>query len=505
MTTAAIDNAAAPTAKQRWLLLGMVVSTATLYSMTLLVVSVVLPQIQGSLSASPDQISWAMTYNILATAVVTPISGWLAGRFGWRRVMLFSLAAFGISSVLCGLATSLETLVLFRILQGGFGAPLVPLTQAVTLSVFPRHQHRLATSIFGMGVVIGPIIGPIYGGYLSEIYDWRWVFFMIGPMALAAWIGLWALLPDRGREMKVRFTWFGFVALAVGLGCLQLILDRGQRLDWLDSFEIVTEVVIGLMAFGIFIAHSLLARTPLLDFRHLANWNYTLGLMIVTIYGMLNFPPMVMLPPMLKELGGYPDSIIGILIAGRGSGAVVGFFVAAWIGKLDPRVGVSMGFLLQAWSGWIMWNFNADVAAIDVMTTSCMQGLAVGLIWVPLTVSTFANVETAHMAETSAVYHLLRNVGSSIFISLSVTTVIRTQTMNYGALREYITPFNEAFHRFSNITGMELDKLGDLARLNDLLTDQAQMIGFLNAFGLYTMMCLAVLPLILMIRPPPRK
>jgi len=502
MTAMAIPAAAAPSGARRWWLLGVIVGTATLYSMTLLVVSVVLPQVQGTLSASPDQISWAMTYNILATAVVTPVSGWLAGRFGWRRVMLTCLAGFGISSVLCGFATSLEALVLFRILQGGLDAPLVPLTQTVTLSVFPRHQHRLATSLFGMGVVIGPIIGPIYGGYLSEIYNWRWAFFMIGPVALMAWFGLWALLPDRGRDQPVRFTWFGFLALAAALACLQLILDRGQRLDWLDSQEIVTEMVIGLLALGIFVAHSLLARTPLLDFRHLANRNYTLGLIIVLTFGMLNFTPMVMLPPMLKELGGYPDTIIGVLIAGRGMGAICGFFSSNWIGRLDPRIGVSAGFLLQAWAGWIMWGFNADVAAFDVMTTSLMQGFSIGLIWVPLTVSTFARVDTAHMAETSAVYHLLRNVGSSIFISLSVTTVIRTQTMNYGHLREFITPFNESFLGFSAVTGLDLDKLADLARLDAILTDQAQMIGFLNAFGLYTMVSLAVLPLVLLIRPP---
>jgi len=489
---------------RRWALLGIAFATSTLYAMTLLVVSVILPQIQGSLSATPDQISWTMTYNILATAIVTPISGWLASRFGSRNVMLFCMAGFGIVSLLCGFATSLESLVFFRILQGALGAPLVPLPQATVLSAFPKSQHPLATSIFGMGVVTGPILGPIYGGYLAEVYDWRWAFFMIAPMAGVVFIGLWALLPKDTVKQPTRFAWFGFMALSTALTCLQLILDRGQRLDWLDSIEITTEIVIGLLALGIFIAHNMLVRTPLLNFRHLTNWNYTLGLIIVTVYGMLNFTPMVMLPPMLKELGGYPESIIGTLISGRGVGAIFGFFVAGWIARYDPRIGITLGYLLQAWSGYLMWGFTADVAPYEVMITSVIQGICVGIIWVPLTVSTFSRVDSQHLGETSAVYHLLRNLGSSIFISLSVTTVIRTQTMNYSHLREFITPFNEAFLKFSSLTGIELDRAQDLAQLNAMVTDQAQMVGFLNAFGLYTVVCLAILPIVWMIKPPKR-
>ncbi|MEK9755387.1 MAG: DHA2 family efflux MFS transporter permease subunit, partial [Rhodospirillaceae bacterium] len=367
---AAVSSEGISTSYRRWLLLGIVVTTQTLYSMTILVVSVVLPQMQGSLSATPDQISWAMTANILATAVVTPLSGWLSGRFGWRNIMLFSLAGFTISTVLCGQASSLESLVVYRALQGGSGAPMTPLAQAIILSTFPKREHGLATSLFGMGVVIGPILGPIYGGYLSEIYDWRWAFYMIVPLAMAGWIGLWTMLHDGGRQERIQFAWTGFLSLAVALACLQLILDRGQRQDWFYSNEITTETVIGVFAFAVYISHSLLARTPLLNLRFLLNRNYGLGLIIVTVYGMLNFTPMVMLPPMLKNLGGYPDSIIGILLAGRGAGGVVGFFLANWIARVDHRVGMALGFLLQAWSGWVMTTFSMDVTMFDVMTAS---------------------------------------------------------------------------------------------------------------------------------------
>ncbi len=500
MTTAVatLDDA---TDRQRWFLLGAIVTMATLYSMTILVVGVILPQMQGALSATPDQISWTVTFNILATAVVTPLTGWLTGRWGWRGVTLTCLSGFTLSTLFCGLSQNLEQLVFFRILQGGLGAPLIPMAQAVVLSSFPKHQHGMATSLFGMGVVVGPIFGPVFGGILSEIFNWRWAFFMIVPMASIALSMLWVLLPDKGKKDRVDFAWTGFLALSVALTCLQLILDRGQRADWFDSSEIVGETAIGLAAFSIYVLHSLASRSPLLNLRLLANRNYALGLIIVTVYGMLNFTPMVIMPSMLKDLGGYPESIIGILIAGRGCGALFGFFIANWVSRIDVRFGITLGFLIQAWSGWHMMGFTMDVSIVDVMAASLAQGLAVGLIWVPLTVSTFARIDTAHMAETSSMFHLLRNIGSSIFISLSVTTIIRESAKKHAHLSEFISPYNEALRNFDYGAVYDLGNLADLARLNAELIDQAQMIGFLNAFGLYTLACVLVLPLVFLIQP----
>lgn len=500
--TTAVSNMDTTADHRRWWLLSAVVVMATLYSMTILIVSVILPQMQGSLSASPDQISWTMTFNILATAVVTPMTGWLTGRWGWRLVILTCLVGFTLATLFCGLSQNLEQLVFFRILQGGLGAPLIPLAQTVVLSSFPKHQHGVVTSIFGMGVVVGPIIGPVLGGFLSELYNWRFAFFMIVPLGVAATGMLWALLPDRGREERVGFAWTGFLGLATALACLQLILDRGQRADWFESTEILTETAIGISAFGVYILHSLLSRAPLLNLGLLVNRNYALGLIIVTVYGMLNFTPMVLLPVMLQDLGGYPESIIGLLIAGRGVGAVFGFFFANWVNRVDPRVGIAIGFLMQAWSGWHMMNFTMGVSMLDVMLASFVQGLAVGLIWVPLTVSTFARIPNNYMAETSAVYHLLRNVGSTIFISLSVTTVIRVSTRERAQLSEFINPYSDALQSFGSSATYDLSNMLDLARLSAELTDQAQMIGFLNAFGLYTFMSVVVLVPVVFIQPP---
>ena len=490
------------TAFRRWMIMVAITSATTLYAMTILIVSVVLPQMQGSLSATPDQISWVMTFNILATAVVTPLSGWFTGRFGWRRVMLVSQAGFCVSTFLCGTAESLEVLVFYRVLQGGFGAPTIPLAQAIILDIFPRRQHSLVTSIFGMGVVVGPIFGPIFGGYLTELYNWRYAFFMLVPLALVGFFSLWILLNDGGRRGKLRFDWTGFMLLAVALASLQLILDRGQRLDWLDSNEIIMEIVIGCSAFYAFLIHSFLADRPFLNLRLLSDRNYSLGLLIVLIYGMLNFTPMVVMPPMLKELGGYPEAIIGMLLGARGAGAVVGFFFAGRLARFDPKVGMTIGFSLQTISGLHMMTFDANVGFSDILLASFTQGTAVGLVWVPLVVATFATLERKYLAETTAVFHLLRNLGSSIFISLSVTTVIRTGTSNYARMSEFITPFNEllAFPKYFHFWDSET-ALG-LARIATEVKYQADMIGFLNAFGLYTFASAFVIFFVWMVRMP---
>ncbi len=488
---------------RKWLILFTVTLATTLYSTTVLVVSVILPQMQGSMSATQDQIAWVVTFNILATAVVTPMTGWLEAKFGRHRVMIVGLALFTLSTMACGLAQGLLPLVLYRIAQGATGAPLIPLGQAIVLDTFPRHQHRLATSVFGMGVVIGPIIGPTLGGYLAELYNWRWAFFMLAPIGALAFVMLVLMIPERPKRPGTRLDWTGFLSLSMGLVCLQLMLDRGERHDWFNSAEILIEACLAVIFFHVFVVHSLTAKQPFLNPRLLLNWNYTLGLILVLVYGMLNFTPIILLPPMLQKLMGYPDSIIGILLAARGAGATIGFFLAMWVGKLDPRIGMGIGFIGQAISGLYMASFDVNVTVVDVAINSFIQGICVGLIWVPLTVATFARVRSEDLAECSAVYHLLRNLGSSIFISLSVTTVIRTSNINYAELSERISPFNEVLSYPGLLGAWNVDSVRGLAAVSGEIQRQALMIGYINAFGLYTLTSLGVLALIMLMRGRP--
>src|SRR5882724_7235155 len=309
----------------RVLILVMVVMGSTLYSTTLLIASTLLPQMQGAMSATQDEIAWAMTFNILATAVATPMTGWLAARFGRRETMTWSVLAFTVTTFLCGSADSLETLILWRVLQGALGAPVIPLSQTILLDAFPKRQQGLVTSIFGMAVVIGPVIGPTVGGMLSEIYSWRWAFYMIVPVGLLSFVGLRLTLPHDRPTGRVALDWTGFLSLSVAIAGVQLVLSRGQRLDWFDSSEIIVEAFVAALAFWIFIAHSLTATRPFLNLRLLLDRNYALGLVLVLAYGMLNFTPMVLLPPLLQQHVGYSDALVGQVIGFRGIGMTIGF------------------------------------------------------------------------------------------------------------------------------------------------------------------------------------
>ena len=488
------------TTLQRIAVLAIVTMAVTLYSLSILVVSVLLPQMQGSLSVTRDEISWVITFNILATAVMTPMAGWFDARFGRRNVMLFCTAGTTLATLGCGLSDSLLEMVLYRIAQGAFGAPLVPLGQAIILDTFPRSQHGRATSIFGMGVVVGPVIGPTLGGYLAELYTWRWAFYMIMPLGIVAFLGLYAFLREKRTRARTRLDWTGFLALSAAVVSLQLMLSRGQRLDWFDSPEIIIEAFCAVVGFYIFLTHSIMARQPFLNLRLLADRNYALGLLIVLLYGMLNFTPMVLMPPMLQNILGYPDSIIGFVLGMRGVGAVSGFFAAMWLSKLDPRVGMGLGYLLLGLSGLYMSNFDINVTTFDVAFNSVLQGFSIGIIWVPLTVVTFATIDSKYLAEGSAVFHLLRNLGSSIYISLSVTLAITSTQISYAEMTEFITEFNKTLQFPWSLGAWRADDITGLASVSGEINRQAAMIGYINAFRAFAFTSFAVLPLVLLVK-----
>jgi MFS transporter, DHA2 family, multidrug resistance protein len=474
------------TLTRRIMIMLSIILGSTLYSTTLLIASTLLPQMQGAMSATQDEIAWAMTFNILATAVVTPMTGWLVARFGRRGVMVGSMALFSLFTYLCGAADSLETLVLWRILQGAAGAPVTPLSQTILFDVFPRRQHRMITSIYGMTVVIGPVIGPALGGYMSDLYSWRWAFYGLVPVGVASCIGLrFSMLPDPPRS-RVRLDWIGFLSLSAAICCVQLVLSRGQRVDWFEAPEIWVETAAAALAFYLFVAHSVTAQRPFLDLRLLLDRNYALGLLLVGVFGMLNVTPMVLLPPLLQQHAGYPDALIGEVLAARGIGATVGFFLAMFMGRLDPRIGLIAGFALQVVSG--LWLMSIDLnVGIDILAANSMlQGMAIGIIWVPLTIASFATLENRYWPEAMAVFHLLRNIGSSFFISLCVADIVRVTAQNYSRMSEMISPFNDRLALPWVMGGWSTDTLSGLARLSKEINRQAAMIGYLDAFAMYT-------------------
>jgi MFS transporter, DHA2 family, multidrug resistance protein len=379
------------------------------------------------------------------------------------------------------------------------GAPVIPLSQTILLDAFPKRQQGLVTSIFGMAVVIGPVIGPTLGGLLSEVYSWRWAFYMIVPVGLISFIGLRLTLPADRPTGRVALDWTGFLSLSVTIACVQLVLSRGQRLDWFESGEILVETFVAILAFWIFIAHSLTAQRPFLNLGLLRDRNYSLGLVLVMIYGMLNFTPMVLLPPLLQQHAGFPDMLIGEIIAARGVGATIGFFLAIFVGRMDPRIGLIGGFALQVISGLWLMALDLNVDAATLMANSLVQGIAIGVIWVPLTLATFATTSSANLAEGTAVYHLLRNIGSSFFISICVAEVVRASSANYSRLVEMVNPFNRSL-LLPWVTGAwDTETVVGLAKLSKEIGRQAAMLGYINAFGLYTLASAMAIPLILLV------
>ena len=487
---------------------AMILATATLatmlVSMTLMIASVIMPQLQGAMSATQDQVAWVITFNIIAIAVVTPMTGWLANRFGRRNVMIYSSLGFVVFTILCGTADSLEVLVLYRMLQGAFGGPLNPLSNAIILDAYPREQHGVVNSIYGVGVVIGPMLGPIIGGYVAEAYNWRWAFAFVGFAGVLAVIGAWVFIHDRRREAQLSLDWTGFITLSIAIVCFQLVLDRGEREDWFDSMEIILESGIFVAALYVFVVHILTARRPFLNPHLLRDRNYAIGLLVVAIFGMMNFTPMALLPPLLQNLAGYPDDAIGVILGSRGFGGIAGFFASIWVGRLDPRIGMTAGFLIQALSGWWMMAFNINLTAADVIITSIMQGFAVGLIWVPLVVASFATLGRQHLNEATAVFHLLRYMAASAFVSVSVAIVLHSGKVNYARMTEFVSRFNEALTNPAWIGHWSLDNASGLAALSGEVGRQAFMIGYINAFAAYTILSIAILPLVFFVRVPKR-
>ena len=455
---------------------------------------------QGALSATQDQIALVVTFNIVATAVATPMTGWLTARFGQRRVLLTCVALFTVATLLCGLANSLGTLVFFRVLQGLCGAPLAPLSQAIVLASYPRSKHGTATSIFGMGVVLGPLIAPTIGGYLSEEYSWRWVFFMIVPMGMASFLGCWVFVADGVRAARIRLDWTGFLALSVAIACFQLLLDRGERNGWLESTEIILEIGLAALCFYIFIVHTFTAYKPFLNPRLFLDRNFVIGMALTLVFGLLNFTPMTLLPGLLQNLRGYPDGIIGLLLGARGAGTLLGFCVLFFGNKYDPRIWLVSGFGLQGISGWMMSQFDINVTTWDVAVAGFVQGLGTGFLWVPLTLVTFNTLSPKLFPEGSSIFHLLRNIGSSVHISISVALVIHSAKINYGHLTEAVTPYAKAWQIPSTAGAWNTSSLQSLAQISGEAQRQALMIGYINAFHFYTLTALAALPLIMMVR-----
>ena len=465
------------------------------------IANVALPHMQAALGANQDSISWVLSSYIVASAIAIPATGWLAGRIGRRPLFLLSIAGFTISSMLCGLAANLDSMVLFRILQGLSGAFLAPLGQTVMLDSTPPEKRGQAMAIYGMGVMIGPIMGPVIGGWLTENMDWRWVFFVNLPLGILAFLGLFMFLPDAKRETRP-LDIFGLVTLGIGLAALQLMLDRGQHVDWFNSLEIWLETGIAISAFWIFAVHSLTGRNPLYPLALLRDRNLLIGILLMFMVGFVLTSAMALIPLMLQSLMHYPVLDAGMLVAVRGIGVMAMMAVTGRvIAHVDVRMWLAGSLAVIFVSFWGMTGWTLETTWSHMALNGFLQGVGIGMIFVPTTMVAFASIPPELQTDASGIISLARSVGSSAGISLVITMLARNSAASHEDLIAHVTPYTLWLD--PGFFALPVDAIkGGLASIEAEVTRQALMIAFLDDYHMMMIMVLCMIPLVFLIRPP---
>ncbi len=495
------QNSIAPPANHRGPVTICVMLATIMQALDTTIANVALPYMQSSLSAAQDQINLVLTSYIVAAAIMMPATGWLSARLGRKNLFLLSVVGFTFASVLCGLAMSLEQMVLYRLLQGVFGATLVPLSQAVLLDEYPREKHGSAMALWGVGVMVGPILGPTLGGWLTETYNWRWVFYINLPVGILTFLGLSAFLhPTRGQR-GLYFDWLGFLSLAVAIGALQMMLDRGEQLQWFDSPEIILEAALSLLGSYLFIVHTLTARRPFLDLRLFRDRNFNTGMIFIFIVGVILLATLALLTPFLQTMLGYPVMMAGMLLAPRGIGTMVAMMIVGrLVNRIDPRWMVALGLVLTAVALWQMSQFSLEVTSRMLVISGVLQGLGLGFLFVPLSTMTFATLPAELRTSATALYSLSRNLGSSIGISVVIYMLGQYSSRAHASLAEFIQPFRAPMQNLPAL--LDPATAGGRALLDAMVTQQAALLAYLADFQLMLVVSLAALPLVLFMRRP---
>jgi DHA2 family multidrug resistance protein len=487
--------------KHPYAVTAAVMAPAIMYALDTTIANVALPHMQGSLSATHDQIAWVLTSYIVASAIMTAPTAWLAARFGRRNYFAFAVIAFTVTSGMCGAAQSLEQIVAFRILQGVFGASLIPISQSILLDTFPPAKHGSAMAIWGVGVMIGPILGPTLGGYLTEFYGWRYVFYINLPIGIASVFAILLTIEEHPDNRRFPFDTLGFALLSIAVGSFQLMLDRGEGEDWFESLEIQLEAVVAATAFVMFVVHSLTAERPFVSLALFRDRNFVLGSILMFLVGMLLYSIMALLPPFLQHLKGYPVIEIGEIIAPRGVGTMLSMLIVGrLVGRVDPRYFIIAGLLIAAAATWDMTHFTLEVSFMHLLVNGFVNGVGLGLIFVPLTTITFSTLAAHLRTEGTGIYALLRNTGSSIGISIVVAFLTHNTEANIIELSWRADFDAERVREMLGAGGAVVDRTQAVSVIFEELARQAAMIAYLNDFVLIFWLSLAPIPLVLLIK-----
>ena len=505
MSALATQNVAGSRVGHRGLITASVMLATIMQALDTTIANVALPHMQGSMGATQDQISWVLTSYIVAAAIFMPLTGFVTSRFGRKRVFMWSVVGFTLTSMMCGAAQSLNQIVLFRLLQGVFGASLVPLSQAVLLDSHPKEEHGSAMAMWGVGVMVGPILGPSLGGWLTEYYNWRWVFYINIPIGLLAWLGLAWFVEETPIDMTRRFDLLGFAFLSLAIGTFQMMLDRGETLDWFKSREVMLEAMVAGLAFYLFVAHIFTHDEPFIEPGLFKDRNFSVGLVFIFIVGIVLLATMALLPPFIQNLMGYPVIDVGLLMAPRGIGTMVAMMTVGKLsGKVDVRLMITLGILLTSLSLWEMTQFTTDISGWDIVRTGVIQGLGIGFIFVPLSTITFSTLAPRYRNEGTSLFSLMRNIGSSIGISVVITYLAQRTQANHAAFSDSINPFNLALKRAVEAGVYNLTTPEGLSAINREVTRQAATLAYLQDFRLMMFVTLSALPLIFLLAKPAR-
>ena len=470
------------------------------------IANVALPYMQGSLSATYDEITWVLTSYITAAAIMTAPVGWLAARFGRKYLFVTCLVGFTITSMLCGAAESLNQMVMFRILQGVFGAALVPLSQATMLDIYPVEQRGQAMAIWGMGVMVGPILGPTLGGYLTEMYNWRYVFYINLPFGILATAGLLIFMPRSHPNFNMKFDWIGFGVLALAIGGLQMMLDRGQDQDWFSSREIITEAVLGCLGAYLFFVHMLTAKKPFIPPAIFRDRNFSTGLLVMFATGTILVSSSSLMAPWLQGLANYPVETAGLIMAPRGIGTMVAMMIGGRLSsRADPRKVMGFGVLLLTWSLWDMTTWTPDVSQWHISLTIAAQGGGLGLLFTPLQVLAFATLPSQMRTDGTALFSLFRNIGAALGVSVTSAMLAHNAQALHAEIGAAVNPFNRALQTGGAISHMwNPATVHGASLLDQIINQQAQITAYIDDYRMMIFTTLPSLLLLLLMRRPRR-
>jgi MFS transporter, DHA2 family, multidrug resistance protein len=480
-----------------------VVATAVLEVLDMTIVNVAIPHMLGAFGATPDQITWVLTSYIVAAAVVMPLTGYLSNWLGRRRLLLIAIIGFIVSSGLCGMAWNLESMVLFRLAQGVFGAPLVPLSQAILLDVFPRHRAGQALAIFGLGIMVAPVLGPAFGGYLTETYSWRTVFYINVPIGLFALLMSVGYLPSRAVK-DIKTDWIGMGLLVLAVGALQFVLDQGQMRDWFNSRLIVAGTIVTVFSTAAFFLRGWNKPDNIIDLSLLKDRNFVAGTLAITAYGISLFGWMALMPLFTQRLLGYSPAMAGTLFIPR---ALVSAVTLAITGSIliklfDARYLVAAGLVMTALGTMLMAHFTLYVDYWGIATPGIWSGIGTGLFFVPLTAVAFASISKSQLDEASGVYALMRGIGGSAGIAVVSWLFVRQTQIHVTELTSHVTPYNRELLPYLSQFGLNPYSPQSGPLVAHEIARQAQMLAFNDLFWFIGVVTLAIIPLVFLMKKP---